>query len=82
MALVCLDTTVLQQRITRQACILCQQAALQTLACSGGVAVAKLRGAFTFNAANGILRKLLPQIEAHQILLIDLIQVSCIGLSS
>ena len=43
--------------------------------------MAKLRGAFTFNAANGMVRKLLPQIETHQILLIDLVQVSSMSIS-
>ncbi|KAK9803052.1 hypothetical protein WJX73_002405 [Symbiochloris irregularis] len=39
------------------------------------VAVAKLRGVIAFNAANGLVRKLLPMVESHDLLIIDLSDV-------
>ena len=39
------------------------------------VAVAKLRGVVAFNAANGLVRKLLPQVSQHDLLIIDLTEV-------
>ena len=42
------------------------------------MALAKLRGAFTFNACNGMVRKLLPLVEQRAILLIDLTTVGAL----
>ena len=37
--------------------------------------MAKLRGVVAFNAANGLVRKLLPQLETHDLLILDLTDV-------
>lgn len=34
-----------------------------------------MRGVIAFNAANGLVRKLLPQVESHDLLIIDLSDV-------
>ena len=47
-------------------------------ACPSGaesVALAKLRGVVAFNAANGLVRKLLPEAARHSMLIIDLTDV-------